>query len=64
MLSPVRVLDLSDERGIVCGWMLAELGADVICIEPPGGSYSSKCVSKTNFSLESYKSNATGVFLI
>ena len=38
MLSPIRVLDLSDERGIVCGWMLAELGADVICIEPPGGS--------------------------
>ncbi|MGE4605702.1 MAG: CoA transferase, partial [Myxococcota bacterium] len=38
MLSPVRVLDLSDERGIVCGWMLGELGADVICIEPPGGS--------------------------
>ncbi|MFQ5699502.1 MAG: CoA transferase, partial [Myxococcota bacterium] len=38
MLSHLRVLDLSDERGIVCGWMLAELGADVIGIEPPGGS--------------------------
>jgi len=38
MLSPYRVLDLSDERGIVCGFMLGELGADVICVEPPGGS--------------------------
>jgi len=38
MLSPYRVLDLSDERGIVCGFMFGELGADVICIEPPGGS--------------------------
>jgi len=38
MLSPYRVLDLSDERGIVCGFMLGELGADVLCIEAPGGS--------------------------
>ena len=38
MLSPYRVLDLGDERGAVCGWMLGELGADVICIEAPGGS--------------------------
>lgn len=38
MLSPYRVLDLSDERGIVCGFMFGELGADVICVEPPGGS--------------------------
>ncbi len=38
MLSPYRVLDLGDERGAICGWMLGELGADVICIEEPGGS--------------------------
>ena len=38
MLSPYRVLDLCDDRGIVCGFMLGELGADVICVEPPGGS--------------------------
>ena len=37
MLHPYRVLDLADE-GASCGWMLAELGADVICVEPPGGS--------------------------
>ncbi len=37
-LSPYRVLDLSDERGILCGKILADLGADVVQIEPPGGS--------------------------
>ena len=38
MLSPYRVLDLSDERGQLCGQILGDLGADVILIEPPGGS--------------------------
>lgn len=38
MLSPYRVLDLTDERGHLCGFMLAALGAEVIAIEPPDGS--------------------------
>jgi crotonobetainyl-CoA:carnitine CoA-transferase CaiB-like acyl-CoA transferase len=38
MLSPYRVLDLSDERGLLCGQLLADMGADVIKVEPPGGS--------------------------
>ena len=37
MLSNYRVLDLSDERGHLAGRVLADLGADVIKLEPPGG---------------------------
>ena len=37
-LSPYRVLDLTDEQGLLCGKILADLGADVIAVEPPGGS--------------------------
>ncbi len=38
MLSPYRVLDLANEEGLLCGQMLADLGAEVIAVEPPGGS--------------------------
>lgn len=37
MLGPYRVLDLTDDRGHFCAKTLADLGADVIKIEPPGG---------------------------
>ena len=38
LLSPYRVLDLTDQRGMLAGQILADLGADVIAIEPPDGS--------------------------
>ena len=37
MLSPYRVLDLCDERGHLAGHLLAQMGADVIAVEPVGG---------------------------
>jgi crotonobetainyl-CoA:carnitine CoA-transferase CaiB-like acyl-CoA transferase len=37
-LGGYRVLDLSDENGLLCGRMLADLGADTIVIEPIKGS--------------------------
>ncbi len=37
-LADYRVLDLTDHRGALAGHMLAQLGADVIQVEPPGGS--------------------------
>ena len=32
-----RVLDLADEQAVLCGRILADMGADVIKVEPPGG---------------------------
>ncbi|MDH5290344.1 MAG: CoA transferase [Acidimicrobiia bacterium] len=38
MLRPYRVLDCTDHRGHLAGLMLAQMGADVTLVEPPGGS--------------------------
>ncbi|MGD9752898.1 MAG: CoA transferase [Acidimicrobiia bacterium] len=38
MLAPYRVLDCTDHRGHLAGFMLAQLGADVVLVEPPDGS--------------------------
>ena len=40
MLNPYRVLDLTDGRAELATFMLAGMGADVIKVEPPGGSAS------------------------
>src|SRR3954453_22005533 len=36
-LAGLRVVDMADEKGETCGRFLADLGADVIRVEPPGG---------------------------
>ena len=36
-LAPYRVLDVTDYRGLLAGHILAQLGADVVQMEPPGG---------------------------
>ncbi|MCF3935328.1 CoA transferase [Acuticoccus sp. M5D2P5] len=38
MLDGVRVIEIADELGEYCGMLLAGLGADVVKVEPPGGS--------------------------
>ena len=40
MLSPYRILDLTDERSNLTGLLLAQLGAEVVAIEPEGGTHS------------------------
>ena len=37
LLAPYRVLDLTDDRGHFAGFLLAQMGADVVAVEPPGG---------------------------
>ena len=37
LLDSYRVLDVTNHRGQFCGKILADLGADVVKIEPPGG---------------------------
>lgn len=37
LLGGCRVLDLTDEKGLLCGKVLGDYGADVIKVEKPGG---------------------------
>lgn len=37
LLDGIKILDLTDDKGMLCGRMLADIGADVIKIEKPGG---------------------------
>ena len=37
LLQPYKVIDLTDDKGMIAGKILAYMGADVVKIEPPGG---------------------------
>jgi crotonobetainyl-CoA:carnitine CoA-transferase CaiB-like acyl-CoA transferase len=39
-LAGIRVIDQADENGELCGRLLADLGAEVVRVEPPGGATS------------------------
>ncbi len=41
-LTDLRVLDLADEKGMYCGKLWADLGADVLKVERPGGDAARK----------------------
>ncbi len=40
LIPPYRALDLTDRRAAFCGRLLADYGADVVKVEPPGGDAS------------------------
>jgi len=60
ILAPYRVLDLTDESGFSCGKILADLGADVIKVEPPGGDPTRRI---DNFYFISYNTSKRGITL-
>ena len=64
-LDPYRVVDFTDERGLLAGRMLADLGADVVQVEPPDGSSARRVgpFSPDGESLywEAYAANKRGV---
>ena len=71
ILGSFRVLDLTDEKGSLCGKILADLGADVIKIEKPGGAdsrnigpfYQNKADRSTSLSWFAYEQNKRGITL-
>lgn len=67
-LDGYRVLDLTDERGLLAGRLLADLGADVVAVEPPGGSTARMCppflggpASRQSLLWDTYAANKRGV---
>ncbi|WP_110207560.1 CoA transferase [Nocardioides daejeonensis] len=66
LLEHLRVLDLTDERGLLCGRLFADLGADVVQVEPLGGSTARQAppvAEQTGVSLywETYAAGKRGV---
>lgn len=65
-LTGVRVIDMSDGKAELCGRFLAELGADVILIEPPQGATSRRqepVVEGVSLYFATHNANKRGVSL-
>ena len=65
-LAGLRVIDMADEKGETCGRFLADLGADVIRVEPPGGAASRRLPpfhGTTSLSFAVRNANKRGVTL-
>src|SRR4029450_1102024 len=70
-LSGLRVLDLTGRIGGYCGLLLANLGADVILIEPPAGDpmrregpfKNDRAHPNGSLSLAGYHTNKKGIVL-
>jgi benzylsuccinate CoA-transferase BbsE subunit len=71
MLSHLRALDLTDDKGFLCGKILSDLGVDVIKIEKPGGDpsrqkgsfWGSKHDPEKNLYWFAYNTNKRGITL-
>src|SRR6266567_4482752 len=64
-LDAYRVIDFTNERGLLAGRMLADLGADVIQVEPPEGSSARRVAplspDSTSLYWDAYAANKRGV---
>src|SRR5205807_1076182 len=63
-LSGYRVLDLTDERGLFAGRLLADMGADVVQIEPPVGSSARLAAPRsatTSYTWDTFAANKRGI---
>jgi crotonobetainyl-CoA:carnitine CoA-transferase CaiB-like acyl-CoA transferase len=71
LLPGVRVLDLTDDKGLLAGKLLADMGADVILVEPPGGNparhlgpfYKDQPGAETSLSWFAYNTNKRSMVL-
>ncbi|MDR1998441.1 MAG: CoA transferase [Frankiaceae bacterium] len=66
LLSHLRVLDLTEDRTQMCGRYLADLGAEVILVEPPGGAASRRIpplIDGDSLYFESHNANKLGITL-
>jgi benzylsuccinate CoA-transferase BbsE subunit len=70
LLTPYRVLDLTGPLGFLTGRILADLGADVIKVEPPGGDpsrawppFSTHAGRRESLTWMAYNANKRGITL-